>query len=40
MTMHASVEFAVQAFRLGASDYLLKHDASDELLRAMRDVLN
>ena len=40
MTMHASVEFAVQAFRLGASGYVLKHDASDELLRAMRDVLN
>jgi DNA-binding NarL/FixJ family response regulator len=40
MTMHASVELAVQAFRLGASGYLLKHDASDELLRAMREVLN
>ncbi len=40
MTMHASVELAVQAFRLGASGYLLKQDASDELLRAMREVLN
>jgi len=40
MTMHASVDFAVQAFRLGASGYVLKHDASDELLRAMREVLN
>ena len=40
MTMHANVELAVHAFRLGASGYVLKHDASDELLRAMRDVLN
>ena len=40
MTMHASVEFAVEAFRPGASGYLLKHDASDELLRAIREVLN
>lgn len=40
MTMHSSVEFAVEAFRLGASGYVLKHDASDELLRAMREVLN
>ncbi len=40
ITIHASVELAVQAFRLGASGYLLKHDASDELLRAMREVLN
>jgi DNA-binding NarL/FixJ family response regulator len=40
MTMHASVELAVQAFRLGASGYLLKHEASDELLRATREVLN
>jgi DNA-binding NarL/FixJ family response regulator len=40
MTMHASVEFAVQAFRLGVSGYLLKHDASDELIRAIREVLN
>ncbi len=40
MTMHSSVEYAVQAFRLGASGYLLKHDASDELVRAVREVLN
>ena len=40
MTMHAGVEYAVQAFRLGVSGYLLKHDASDELVRAIREVLN
>lgn len=39
MTMHASVEFAVQAFRLGVSGFLLKSDASDELVRAIREVL-
>jgi DNA-binding NarL/FixJ family response regulator len=40
LTMHAGVDFAVQAFRLGASGYLLKVDASDELARAIKEALN
>jgi len=39
LTMHAGVDFAVQAFRLGASGYLLKVDASDELVLAIREAL-
>jgi len=39
LTMHAGVDFAVQAFRLGASGYLLKVDASEELARAIKDAL-
>ena len=39
LTMHAGVDFAVQAFRLGASGYLLKLDASEELLRAIKEAL-
>jgi DNA-binding NarL/FixJ family response regulator len=39
LTMHAGVDFAVQAFRLGASGYLLKVDASDELARAIKEAL-
>ena len=39
LTMHASVHFAVQAFRLGASGYLMKVDASEELLRALKEAL-
>jgi len=39
VTMHAGVDFAVQAFRLGASGYLLKVDASDELVRAIKEAL-
>ena len=39
LTMHAGVEFAVQAFRLGASGYVLKVDASDELVRAINEAL-
>ena len=40
LTMHAGVDFAVQAFRLGASGYLLKVDASDELARAIKEALD
>jgi len=39
LTMHASVDFAVQAFRLGASGYLMKVDASEELARAFKEAL-
>lgn len=39
LTMHAGVEFAVQAFRLGASGYVLKVDASEELARAIGESL-
>jgi len=38
LTMHESAEFATQAFEAGASGYLLKHAASDELLQAIREV--
>ena len=40
LTMHAGVDFAVQAFRLGASGYLLKVDASEELVRAIKEALS
>jgi DNA-binding NarL/FixJ family response regulator len=39
LTMHAGVDFAVQAFRLGASGYVLKVDASGELTRAIKEAL-
>ena len=39
VTMHTGADFAVQAFRLGASGYLLKVDASEELIRAIREAL-
>lgn len=39
LTMHTGVEIAVQALRLGASGYILKVDASNELIRAIREAL-
>jgi len=39
LTMHAGVDFAVQAFRLGAAGYLLKVDAAEELARAIKEAL-
>ena len=39
VTMHAGVDFAVQALRLGVSGYVLKVDASEELARAVREAL-
>jgi DNA-binding NarL/FixJ family response regulator len=39
VTMHAGVDFAVQAFRLGVSGYVLKVDASEELVRALKEAL-
>lgn len=40
ITMHASVEFAVEAIRLGASGYVLKDHASEELHTAIREALS
>ena len=40
LTMHAEVDIAVEAIRLGASGYILKHSAADELQRAVREVLD
>ncbi len=39
LTMHADGSFAAEALRAGASGYLLKHSASEELVRAIREVL-
>jgi len=39
VTMHTEIELAVEAIRLGASGYLLKHAAADELCRAVHEVL-
>ena len=39
LTMHADVTLAVEAFRVGASGYLLKQSAANELLTAVWDVL-
>ena len=40
LTMHADVDFAVEAFRVGAAGYVLKHDAEEELAKAIRAVLD
>lgn len=39
LTMHTDAQLASEAFRLGASGYLLKSSAGDELLMAIREVL-
>ncbi len=39
LTMHLEPEVAAEAFRRGASAYVLKHSASDELILAVRAVL-
>jgi DNA-binding NarL/FixJ family response regulator len=38
LTMHVEPDLAVQAFRAGASGYLLKASAGDELVEAVRQV--
>lgn len=40
ITMNEDAELVGEAFRAGASAYLLKHSASQELLQAMQEVLN
>ncbi len=39
LTMHSEVSFAVEALEAGASGYLLKQSAAEELLAAVREVL-
>jgi DNA-binding NarL/FixJ family response regulator len=39
LTMHADVSFATEAFRAGASGYLLKQSAAEELTTAVREVM-
>ena len=39
LTMHADLSYLRDAFRLGASGYILKNSAGKELLKAVRDVL-
>jgi DNA-binding NarL/FixJ family response regulator len=39
LTMHLDVAYAVSAFKAGASGYVLKHSAPDELVTAIHEVL-
>jgi DNA-binding NarL/FixJ family response regulator len=39
LTMHADQTYAVEAFRAGASGYLLKRSAASELVFALKEVL-
>jgi DNA-binding NarL/FixJ family response regulator len=39
LTMHPDVAYALGAFKAGASGYVLKHSASDELITAIRESL-
>lgn len=39
LTMHADRDYVIEAFRAGASAYLLKSSAEEELLSAIRKVL-
>jgi len=39
VTMHAGIEFAVQALRIGVLGYVLKVDASEELARAIKEAM-
>jgi DNA-binding NarL/FixJ family response regulator len=40
LTMHPDVMYATRAFEAGASGYVLKHSAPDELVTAIREALN
>jgi DNA-binding NarL/FixJ family response regulator len=40
LSMHADVEFASEALRMGASAYVVKHSASPSLSRAIRRALD
>ena len=39
LTMNEDADIAAEAFRLGASGYLLKRSAASELLTAIREVM-
>jgi DNA-binding NarL/FixJ family response regulator len=39
LTMHADVTYAIRAFEVGASGFVLKHSASSELLTAISEVI-
>jgi DNA-binding NarL/FixJ family response regulator len=39
VTMHTDAQIALEAFRSGASGYVLKHAAGDELISAIRAAL-
>ena len=39
LTMHADAALATEAFRAGASGYVLKHSAGEELITAIREIL-
>ena len=39
LTMHASPTYATEAFQAGASGYILKHSAAEELSQAIKSVL-
>ena len=39
LTMHADAQLATEALRAGASGYVLKHSAGEELMRAIHEVL-
>ena len=39
LTMHADAKLAVEALRAGASGYVLKQSAGEELMAAIREVL-
>jgi two-component system, NarL family, response regulator NreC len=39
LTMHADAQLATEALRAGASGYVLKHSAGEELIRAIREVV-
>ena len=39
LTMHADAELATEAFRAGACGYVVKHSAGEELITAIREVL-
>jgi len=40
LTMHADPDYITEAFRTGASGYLLKRSAASELMTAIREVLS
>jgi DNA-binding NarL/FixJ family response regulator len=39
LTMHTDVTYAIRAFEVGASGYVLKHSAASELLTAIREAI-